>query len=475
MGLGRGCRRKCASSSRRSDPAFVRFDQPDGRGSAPFTSCHAEKIPPVAEKWRQSCLHLPHRLALTHFRIVDNAHRRILATLLVSVFATVLGVGVVVPLLPIYAHGEGAGGFHIALIFGAYAISRTLLLPLFGHLSDRKGRKTFLTLGLLAYAVISIALAYIDGIAALVVIRVLHGAASAMLIPIFQAYAAELAPAGREGRIMGVYGTVVLIGIGLGPFVGGLIYDHWGFRAAFCCMGALALLAFAACAWLLPPASRERTLRRVERPNAWRELLGDRAVASLFTFRFAYVVCVGIIWAFVPLYASLKLSLSGASIGLIITLGIMSGGVLNTPMGILADRTHKKALVVAGGFLAAYGVLAFQWAESHTAFVWASVCFGAGGGVCMPALMALAAQRGKRSDAMASVMALMTVAHGLGMLAGALVGGVMMDVFELRWVFTVGASAMVLGTAGFVCGTLPVAAPKAEPAPVPIDAVLARQ
>ena len=80
----------------------------------------------------------------------------------------------------------------------------------------------------------------------------------------------------------------------------------------------------------------------------------------------------------------------------------------------------------------------------------ASVCFGVGGGICMPALMALAAQKGARSDAMASVMALMTVAHSLGMLVGALLGGAMMDAFELRWVFPSGAVVMVLGIGQFV-------------------------
>jgi predicted MFS family arabinose efflux permease len=94
-------------------------------------------------------------------------------------------------------------------------------------------------------------------------------------------------------------------------------------------------------------------------------------------------------------------------------------------------------------------MLAFQWADSHRAFILASVCFGAGGGICMPALMALAAQKGSRSDAMASVMALMTVAHSLGMLAGALLGGVMMDLFELPRVFSVGALVMVATTVQF--------------------------
>jgi MFS family permease len=381
---------------------------------------------------------------------VDTAKRKIFVTLLFSVFATVLGVGIVVPLLPVHAHRMGAGGLGIALIFGGYAISRALLVPVFGHLSDRRGRKRFLTAGLLVYAVVSTALAYLDGIVSLVVIRVLHGVASAMLIPIFQAYAAELAPSGREGRVMGIYGTVVLVGMSLGPLCGGVINDHWGLRAAFWCMGLLALAGFAACATLLPPTEREGVVRDGKTPHAWWRLLGNRAVGGLFWFRFAYVVCVGVIWAFVPLYAALKLSLSSTAIGLVITLGILSGGLLNAPMGVLADRVNRRRLVAAGGVLAVFGVLAFGWAESHGALVWASVCFGAGGGVCMPALMALATRQGQRCDAMASVMALMTLAHSLGMLAGALLGGVMMDLFDLRWIFPAGAVVMVLGIAIFV-------------------------
>jgi MFS family permease len=218
-------------------------------------------------------------------------------------------------------------------------------------------------------------------------------------------------------------------------------------------MGALAFVGFVACTWLLPPTSSERATGEPRQPQAWHRLLADRSVAALLGFRFAYVVCVGIIWAFVPLYAAFKLSLSSASIGLVITLGIMSGGLLNTPMGIVADRANRTLLVVVGGLVAGYGVLSFQWAESYRAFILASVCFGAGGGICMPALMAIATRKGSTSDAMASVMALMTMAHSFGMLAGALLGGAMMDWFELHWVFPAGAIVMVMGTAQFVAAS----------------------
>ena len=75
--------------------------------------------------------------------------KKIFTTLFLAVFANITGVGIVVPLLPVYAKNLGASGFYIGLIFGAFSLSRTFLLPVFGKLSDKHGRKPFITTGLL--------------------------------------------------------------------------------------------------------------------------------------------------------------------------------------------------------------------------------------------------------------------------------------------------------------------------------------
>ena len=136
---------------------------------------------------------------------MDTLDKKILATLFFSVFATVTGVGIVVPLLPIYAHDLGASGIYIALIFGAFSISRIIFLPYFGWLSDKKGRKPFIIFGLIAYAFISLAFILSKSVTSLIVVRFFHGAASAMLIPVIQAYVADITPSGREGLTMGLH------------------------------------------------------------------------------------------------------------------------------------------------------------------------------------------------------------------------------------------------------------------------------
>ena len=88
---------------------------------------------------------------------MQKPDKLIFTILFFSIFATITGVGIVVPLLPVYAHELGATGLYIGLIFGAFSLSRTVFLPFFGHLSDRKGRKPIIVPGFLASTIVSIA------------------------------------------------------------------------------------------------------------------------------------------------------------------------------------------------------------------------------------------------------------------------------------------------------------------------------
>ncbi len=134
-------------------------------------------------------------------------------------------------------------------------------------------------------------------------------------------------------------------------------------------------------------------------------------------------------------------------------MGILISGAMNIPMGVLADRINRRMMVTAGGLIVGYAILSFGWADSFSEMVIASAIFGIGGGICMPALMAMAAWRGSQSGAMGRVMAYMTMAHSLGMLSGALLGGFMMDLFRLQLAFPVSALVMTLSIGFFLAGT----------------------
>ncbi|MEJ2284148.1 MAG: MFS transporter, partial [Desulfobacterales bacterium] len=168
---------------------------------------------------------------------------------------------------------------------------------------------------------------------------------------------------------------------------------------------------------------------------------------------FAYVFCVGVIWGFIPLYADLKFGASSSMIGILIMLGVFVSGLIHMPMGYLADRISKKAMVVVGGLTVSYAIVSFAWSERLADLIEATIIFGLGGGISMPALMAMAVSKGSRTNAMGSIMAIMTVAHSLGMLSGALMGGLMMDFLQLRAAFPLGGVVMLTCSGLFLLGT----------------------
>lgn len=381
-------------------------------------------------------------------------NKKIFSTLFFSLLVTITGVGIVVPLLPVYARHLGASGLYIGLLFGAFSLSRTFLLPVFGRLSDRKGRKPFILAGLLAYALVSVAFILFTQVKHLIIIRFFQGIASAMIMPVIQAYVGDMTPKGREGFVMGLFNMSLFFGLSLGPVVGGVINDRFSLQAAFICMGVLALAGFGLSLALLPPTQAEVALRKGRTPLHWRAIVGDRIIAGLFAFRFAHTACIGIIWGFLPVLADTAFGLKSAQIGVLVMLGVLVSGVVQAPMGYLADRTSRKAMVTIGGLLAAVAVLYFRWAADYNALLATSVAFGLSGGLAMPAMMAVAVLKGQQTQSMGSVMAVLTVAHSLGMLVGALLAGLMMDWFELRVAFTLGAAIMVVGTTLFFLSVL---------------------
>lgn len=145
-----------------------------------------------------------------------NTAKRIYNVLFISVFATMLGLGIVSPLLPIYAENLGATGIWLGIIFSAFALSRSVFMPVIGRISDRQGRKWIILIGMFAYAVTSLTYLIADSVYSLTVVRLIHGIASAMVVPIAMAYIADLSEKGKEGSRMGNFSISMFLGMGWG-------------------------------------------------------------------------------------------------------------------------------------------------------------------------------------------------------------------------------------------------------------------
>jgi len=380
---------------------------------------------------------------------MNSKERRIFITLFMSIFSAVTGVGIVIPLLPVYAHDLGASGLYISMIFGAFSISRTIFLPWFGKTSDRIGRKPFILPGLLFYALVSLGFILSDSVETLIGLRFLQGIASGMIMPVAQAYVGDITPRGKEGFYMGLFSMAMFLSMSMGPFMGGVINRIYGLDAAFLGMGVLAVVAFIMALVFLPPVAEEKNSASRNESVAVMGLLKDRLILALVSYRLVYTTCVGMIWCFLPLYVDVSFGMGSAEAGTLVMVMVLAGGLLHIPMGLLADRMNRRLLVVAGGFFIIGSMVLCHQATDFHSLLAAVIVFGIGGGISLPSLSALAVERGRDTQCLGSVMSLLTMAHSLGMLIGSLIAGVTMDLFELRHAFPMGGLIMTAGLAHF--------------------------
>ena len=73
--------------------------------------------------------------------------KRVFYTLNIAVFTSMLGMGIVLPFMPIYARSLGATGITIGIFFASFPLAQMVFMPMIGRLSDRHGRKMFMALG----------------------------------------------------------------------------------------------------------------------------------------------------------------------------------------------------------------------------------------------------------------------------------------------------------------------------------------
>lgn len=148
--------------------------------------------------------------------------RRALAVLFLTVFVDLLGFGLIIPLLPVYAAELNAGDATIGLLLASFSLMQFLTAPLWGRLSDRVGRRPVLLLGLVGSAVFYaiFGLATQIGCLTLLFVSRIGGGIMAATIPTAQAYIADVTTPEKRASSMALLGMAFGLGFTFGPLIG---------------------------------------------------------------------------------------------------------------------------------------------------------------------------------------------------------------------------------------------------------------
>ncbi|HET7322741.1 MAG TPA: MFS transporter [Halococcus sp.] len=162
----------------------------------------------------------------------DMNRRRVVGTLFFVVFIDLLGFGILIPVIPLYAESFGANEFIGSLLIATYSLFQFVAAPFLGRLSDERGRRPILLLSLLgsiiAWTLFGIAgelgplLGAANGLVVLFVARALAGAMGGN-IATANAYIADITPPENRARGIGVLGAAFGLGFVFGPAISGLV------------------------------------------------------------------------------------------------------------------------------------------------------------------------------------------------------------------------------------------------------------
>ena len=115
----------------------------------------------------------------------------------------------------------------------SYLLAGAVFLVPFGRLADIKGRKKIFVFGMMVFSVSSFLAAISTSALLLISCRILQGVGSAMIFATAVAILTSIFPAPKRGQVIGINIAAVYLGLSLGPFVGGLLTQYFGWGSIF--------------------------------------------------------------------------------------------------------------------------------------------------------------------------------------------------------------------------------------------------
>ena len=193
-------------------------------------------------------------------------------TLLGANALTAVGVGFLLPVLPLFIASRGANSLLVGLVFGAEVAGRAVGQYPAGRLSDRHGRRPVLVLGLLVYALLFPLYLLPVPPTALIAVAFVQALAGGAVPVAATAMIADLTPSEERGRAYGMLRASDMAGLLLGPALGGLVAGYrldavFGAGAVVSLLGVLLTLRLPSARPRLeadsaePPLSSRRLLR----------------------------------------------------------------------------------------------------------------------------------------------------------------------------------------------------------------------
>ena len=291
------------------------------------------------------------------------------------VFAQTLFTRAVDPVIPMIAGDLAIEVKTAALLSSAYTFPYALMQPALGVTGDFFGKTRLMNLCLLVIALSALVCAVATSFSLLVAMRIAAGLVAGGIFPVAMALTGDLVPVGQRQVAIGRLLAVGLTGNLVGSSIAGVIGDLLGWRGVFAILGSFGLIVtiaafFAFRGVVTPPPAR---FNRAAVMANFRGIFADPRAKVCFTSVFFEAVFIHGLFPYVALLL-LAIGETRASIaGLLIAVFAMGGVFYSLSVPALIAHVRERHLMVAGGTLAATGLVLIAL---HVPWMWQIAIYG---------------------------------------------------------------------------------------------------
>lgn len=389
-----------------------------------------------------------------------------------------LGFGLVMPLLPIYARDFGATGTQLGLLTASFAVARLVTTFPGGWLADQAGRKKPVILGLIGYSLVMTLYGFSQDATQLILLRGFQGMASGVVWPVISTMVVDIVPSKDRGKAIGLYEMAHFLGLVIGPGLGGILAGAFTIAVPFYVCGALALVTSILVTFTVKETfmakpksvhihskpehshSKPHSKKDSRQTNVLKALKVLTPYTSIFLglciARFILAFSNSLMQPVLSVYANEEIGLSEASVGLLFTVQGIVTLFATVPMGTIADQVGRKPMIILGKIVHAIAAIPVIFAGGFWPLLLIMTFRGFGRATSNPSITAMFAglmpvsKRGKG-------MGIFSIFQNVGLVMGATVGGLLYEFSSLESPFIV---CSITGLLGVLVVLLIVSEPK---------------
>lgn len=351
-----------------------------------------------------------------------------LPVMLLLVFLSLIGFGVVIPLLPFFADVFQAEAWQVALLFSIFSLGQFVGELTWGRLSDRIGRRPVLLITIIASALGYVALAFSPTIWIAIAARAFQGFFSGNMSAI-QGYIVDVSPPERLAGRLGLVGSAFGVGFVVGPAVGGLLarpeMGAAGFRPPLLLAAVLCVLAVGGILMFVREYRRPtKTIAERRNPlEGLKEVAAHPVLTRVFvTIFFGFVAGSGL-WSILGLWTQARFGWGPREVGLVMAMtGVAAAITQGILAGMMVRRFGAGATIASGLVLSAIATVAMAgspWGWLAAVLLVFSVI---GHAAWQPAAMSLAS-RSAPADSQGAILGAASASGSLSRVMGPLLAG----------------------------------------------------